>query len=161
MHTGYTYLGGGAWHYDDNEVVKAKYRTSGQWRGFGRVQTFTGQGADPQTESEAIYYRGMSKDNDSTVVTLADSQGGTHEDVDQFAGDTLESTKYNYAGGVVTGSTINSCWVSPATASRTRTAPADTDRERHRAGGDLDPPGVGLRHLHHVAQYRNRHQLRH
>ncbi|MCO5974830.1 RHS repeat domain-containing protein [Actinoallomurus soli] len=120
MYTGYKYLGGGAWHYDDNEVVKAKYRTYGQWRGFGRVQTFTGQGADPQTESEDTYYRGMSKNNNDTTVTLTDSQGGTHEDLDQLAGDTLESTDYNYAGGSVTGSTINSYWVSPATATRAR-----------------------------------------
>lgn len=125
LYTEYKYLGGGAWHYDDNELVKAKYRTYGQWRGFGRVQTFTGQGADPQTESEATFYRGMSKDNDSTTVSLTDSQGGTHEDVDQLAGEALESTDYNYSGGPVTGSTINSYWVSPATATRSRTGLPD------------------------------------
>jgi hypothetical protein len=30
--TSYVYSGGAAWHYDDNEVVKAKYRTYGQFR---------------------------------------------------------------------------------------------------------------------------------
>src|SRR5262249_22090922 len=94
-YTSYTYLGGGAWHYDDNEVVKAKYRTYGQWRGFGRVQTFTGQGNDAKTESETTYYRGMSKDNNTTAVSLTDSQGGSHEDLDQLAGETLETTSYN------------------------------------------------------------------
>lgn len=127
--TSYAYLGGGAWHYDDDEVVKAKYRTYGQWRGFGRVQTFTGQGADARTQSQDVYYRGMSKDNSGTAVTLTDSQGGTHEDLDQLAGDTLESTTYNYAGGPVTGSTIDSYWVSAATATRTRSGlPALTAR---------------------------------
>ena len=117
MYTSYKYLGGGAWHYDDNELVKAKYRTYGQWRGYGDVQTFTGQGSDPQTESETTYYRGMSKDNNSTAVTLTDSQGGTHEDVDQLAGDTLETTDYNYAGGPVTTRR------SPPTGSRPRPRP--------------------------------------
>ncbi|GAA4617171.1 RHS repeat-associated core domain-containing protein [Actinoallomurus liliacearum] len=123
--TSYKYLDGGAWHYDDNEVVKAKYRTYGQWRGFGRVQTFTGQGADAQTETEDTYYRGMSKDNNTTAVTLTDSQGGKHEDLDELAGDTLESTTYNYADGPATGSTINSYWVSPPTATRARTGLPD------------------------------------
>lgn len=121
MYTGYTYVGGGAWHFDDNELVKAKYRTYGQWRGFGDVETFTGQTPDAQTETQTTYYRGMSDDNNTTAVTLTDSQGGTHDDTDQLAGDTLESTSYNFAGGPVTTSSINSYWVSGATATRTRT----------------------------------------
>ncbi|MGI8336253.1 RHS repeat-associated core domain-containing protein [Actinomadura scrupuli] len=145
MFTGYTYLGGGAWHFDDNELVKAKYRTYGQWRGFGRVQTVTGQGSDPQTESEATYYRGMSKStltggtfddsgggwvptNTSVPITftgsvsLTDSQGGQHDDTGQLAGEVLESTSYNWAGSAanITGSTINSYWVSPPTTTRAR-----------------------------------------
>ncbi|NUP43860.1 MAG: RHS repeat-associated core domain-containing protein, partial [Streptomyces sp.] len=120
LFTGYSYLDGGAWHYDDNELVKARYRTYGQWRGFGRVQTFTGQGADAPTKTEDVYYRGMSRNNSTTTVTLTDSQGGTHEDIAQLAGDTLESTTYDYAGGPVTGSTVTSYWVSAPTATRTR-----------------------------------------
>src|SRR5579884_2209196 len=118
LYTAYKYLGGAAWHYDDNEVVQAKYRTYGQYRGYGDVQTFTGSGSDPVTESETTYYRGMSNDNNTTAVTLTDSQGGAHNDTDQLAGDTLESTQYNYKGGPVTSSTINSYWVSAPTASR-------------------------------------------
>ncbi|MBO2460309.1 RHS repeat-associated core domain-containing protein [Actinomadura violacea] len=126
LYTSYKYLGGGAWHYDDNESVKAKYRTYGQWRGFGDVQTFTGTGTDAQTEEEATYYRGMSDNGpgpftSSDQVNLKDSQGGVHEDLDQLAGETLESTGYNYAGGKSTGSTINSYWVSDPVASRSRT----------------------------------------
>ena len=48
--TSYKYKGGAAWHYDDNEVVQPKYRTYGQFRGYGDVQTLTGDGVnDPQT----------------------------------------------------------------------------------------------------------------
>ena len=120
LYTSYIYNGGAAWHYDDNEVVQAKYRTYGQYRGYGDVQTFTGEGSDPVTESETTYYRGMSDDNDSTAVTLTDSQGGTHDDTDQLAGETLESTDYFYSGGPVADSSIDSYWVSAATASRAR-----------------------------------------
>ena len=120
LYTGYKYLGGAAWHYDDNEVVKSKYRTYGQFRGYGDVQTFTGQASDPQTESESTFYRGMSDDNNSTAVTLTDSQGGKHDDTDELAGDTLESTEYFYSGGPVADSTVNSYWISSATASRAR-----------------------------------------
>jgi RHS repeat-associated protein len=110
-----------AWHYDDNEVVQPQYRTYGQWRGYEDVKTFTGSGTDPAEESEATYYQGMADDNNSTAVNLTDSQNGSHPDLDQLAGDVLESTTYAYDGGPVDDSQIYSYWVSPAVASRTRT----------------------------------------
>ncbi|MBW8484423.1 RNase A-like domain-containing protein [Actinomadura parmotrematis] len=149
-YTGYSYLGGGAWHFDTNEVVKPKYRTYGQWRGFGKVQTFMGQGSDPQTESETVYYRGMANNNITNAAfddneggwsvvdadkpitftgdsSITDSQGKDHPDLDRLAGSPLETTTYNWAGGNdnITGSTINSYWVSPAIASRPRNALPD------------------------------------
>jgi RHS repeat-associated protein len=121
-YTSYTYKpDSAAWHYDDNELVLAKYRTYGQWRGYQQVTTSTGTGADAQTEATTSYYQGMSDDNDSTAVTLTDSQGGKHDDTDQLAGNVLESTDYNYSGGPVTDSTIDSYWVSAPVASRSRT----------------------------------------
>lgn len=123
MFSGYTYLGGGAWHYDDNEVVQAQYRTWGQWRGYGEVQTRTGQGNDPQTLEDVTYYRGMDGDtlpSGSRSVTLTDSQGGRHTDADQLAGETLEDTSYLGDGGPIDHSTITSYWVSAASASRSR-----------------------------------------
>jgi RHS repeat-associated protein len=129
LFTQYNYLGGAAWHYDDNETVKAKYRSYGQWRGYGDVQTFTGQGTDPVTESEDWYYRGMDGDwlssTSTRSVSLKDSQGNSHTDSDQLAGDVLESAAYTYNGGAVDHSTINSYWVSPATATRTRSGLPD------------------------------------
>ncbi|MFE4621869.1 RHS repeat-associated core domain-containing protein [Streptomyces mirabilis] len=115
-----------AWHFDDNEVVKKKYRTYGQWRGYGDVKTLGGDGVnDKQTLDETTYYQGMSDDNDSTTVTLTDSQTGAHEDVNQLAGEPLESTSYLGNGGPVDQSTITSYWVSPATATRTRSGLPD------------------------------------
>ncbi|MGW2320177.1 polymorphic toxin-type HINT domain-containing protein [Streptomyces sp. NPDC001680] len=115
-----------AWHFDDNEVVQKKYRTYGQWRGYEDVKTLTGDGVnDKQTLAETTYYQGMSDDNNTTQVTLTDSQGGTHEDLNRLAGQTLESTSYLGDGGPVDHSTITSYWVSPATATRTRSGLSD------------------------------------
>src|SRR5262249_11245544 len=100
--TSYAYPGGAAWHYDDHEIVQPKYRTYGQFRGYGDVQTMTGNGAgDPQTLAETTYYRGLSDDNNTTAVTLADSVGGTHADLNQLAGRVLETTSYLGNGGPV------------------------------------------------------------
>ncbi|MFE0459421.1 RHS repeat domain-containing protein [Kitasatospora sp. NPDC058965] len=125
LYTSYTYLGPAAWHYDTNETSQAKYRTYGQWRGYGDVQTRTGQGADPLTLSESWFYRGMDGDwlspTSTRAVTLTDSQGGVHTDSNQLAGSPLESAAYTYDGGSVDHSTINSYWVSGATATRART----------------------------------------
>jgi RHS repeat-associated protein len=126
-YTSYSYSGA-AWHYDDNEVVKPKYRTYGQWRGYHDVKTFTGTGTDAKTESEITYYQGMDGDtlpNGTRSVTLTDSQGGSHTDANQLAGDVLESTQYNFSGGPVDNSTINSYWVSSAAATRTRSGLPD------------------------------------
>ncbi|MFE9429026.1 RHS repeat-associated core domain-containing protein [Kitasatospora sp. NPDC006697] len=124
LFTAYTYLGPAAWHYGDNETAQSKYRTYGQWRGYGDVQTRTGQGTDPVTLSEKRYYRGMDGDWLSTTstrsVNLTDSQGGSHTDSPQLTGNVLESTAYTYDGGPVDHSTVNSYWVSAPTATRAR-----------------------------------------
>jgi RHS repeat-associated protein len=115
LYTSYSYKSP-AWHYDDNLMVEAKDRTYGQWRGYGDVITETGTGTDAPTESETTYYQGMSNDDGSGSVTLTDSQGTGHDDADQLAGNALETTDYDYAGGPVEDSTIYSYWVSPAVA---------------------------------------------
>jgi RHS repeat-associated protein len=126
MLTSYSYSdAGGAWHYDDNEVVEPQYRTYGQWRGYGEVQTRTGETGDPQTRTDTAYYRGMDGDtlpnNATRSVTLTDSQGGQHTDTNALAGTVLETTAYLGDGGPIDHSTINSYWVSPPTATRVRT----------------------------------------
>ncbi|SCG71554.1 RHS repeat-associated core domain-containing protein [Micromonospora halophytica] len=121
--TSYEYDGGAAWHFDDNEVVKAKYRTYGQFRGYAKVRTRSGDGVNnPRTLSETAYYRGMSRNNNNTtVVDVTDSQGGKHEDLDELAGRALETTSYLGDGGPIDSSVITSYWVSDASATRART----------------------------------------
>ncbi|QMU70028.1 polymorphic toxin-type HINT domain-containing protein [Streptacidiphilus sp. P02-A3a] len=124
--TDYKYPGAPAWHYDDNEVVKPKYRSWGQFRGYADVETLTGDIVnDPQTESITSYYQGMDGDyltaSTTRSVSLTDSQGGQHTDSDELAGNALETTTYLGAGGPIDHSTISSYWVSGAVATRTRT----------------------------------------
>ncbi|WP_371493453.1 hypothetical protein OG871_39150 [Kitasatospora sp. NBC_00374] len=124
--TTYSYGGGAAWHYDDNEVVQPKYRTWGQFRGYATVTTYAGDGAnDRKTKNTASYHRGMDGDyltpTSTRTVTLTDSQGGTHTDSDQLSGSQLESTAYKGDTGAVENLTITSYWISPATATRNRT----------------------------------------
>ncbi|MCG7208169.1 GH-E family nuclease [Streptomyces arenae] len=127
--TDYSYSGA-AWHYDDDETTKAKYRTYGQWRGYQQVTTTTGNGSgDAQTKQVDSYYQGMDGDWLSSTKTrsvpLTDSQGGTHTDSPQLAGSILESTSYLGNGGGVDHSTITSYWVSAATATRSRSGLPD------------------------------------
>ena len=101
--------------------MQPKYRTYGQFRGYSDVITLTGDGAnDPQAKFETVYYRGMSRDNNTTAVTLTDSAGGQHDDTDQLSGNVLETTAYLGNGGPVDHSTVTSYWVSAPTATRSR-----------------------------------------
>ncbi|MDR6980449.1 RHS repeat-associated protein [Streptomyces sp. 3330] len=124
--TNYLYNGGAAWHHDDNEVVKAKYRTWGQFRGYASVETRSGNGSnDSQTKSVTSYYRGMDDDwlssSSRRTVNVTDSQGGVHTDSNQLAGNALETTAYTGVGGSVDNSTVTSYWISAPTATRART----------------------------------------
>jgi RHS repeat-associated protein len=125
----YSYTGA-AWHYDDDENTKAKYRTWGQWRGYQQVTVTTGNGAsDAKTRQVTSYYQGMDGDwlssSSTRSVSLTDSQGATHTDTDQLSGKPLETTSYQGDGGDIDHSTISSYWVSPATATRTRSGLPD------------------------------------
>ncbi|MFF5230211.1 RHS repeat-associated core domain-containing protein [Dactylosporangium sp. NPDC000521] len=129
--TRYEYLDGGAWHFDDSELVKAKHRTYGQWRGFGRVRIREGSGTDLKTLSETIYYRGMDGDKlpggarRSASVTLSSAvpvPGAivTVPDVEELAGSVRQTVTYTVDGGPADNATVSDYWVSPPTATRAR-----------------------------------------
>lgn len=127
--TDYSYAGA-AWHYDDDENTRPKYRTYGQWRGYQKVTTTTGNGSgDAQTKQVDSYYQGMDGDwlssNSARSVSLTDSQGGSHTDSSQLAGRILESASYLGNGGGIDHSAISSYWISAATATRTRSGLPD------------------------------------
>jgi RHS repeat-associated protein len=136
--TNYEYLGNPGWHYDDNEIVKSKYRTWGQWRGYPEVKTRVGGGSDTKTLTDTRYYLGMDGDTLpsngkrtatvklSTAVTVPGADTSV-PDNDKLAGSVRETIGYNGDGGPVTAATVNSYWVSAPTATRTREGlPAQT-----------------------------------
>ncbi|HVB43338.1 MAG TPA: hypothetical protein VNF47_11625 [Streptosporangiaceae bacterium] len=129
----YDYLGNPAWHYDDNEVVKAKDRTWGQFRGYAEVDTLTGNPQnitngtpDAQTLTEARYFQGMNGDTNSaggttSGVNATDSAGTTYTDANALAGQQLESQSFNGSTGSELTDTITVPSVLSVTATRSRT----------------------------------------
>lgn len=133
--TTYNYtLSSPAWHYDDNEVVKPAYRTWGQFRGYGQVETRTGDvnsnvtglGHDQLTLSRTTYFRGMDGDytpSGPRTSTVTDSENVKHTDSDQYAGMPLETTTFNGDGGTQLSTKITTYTTIATTATRTRTTP--------------------------------------
>jgi RHS repeat-associated protein len=130
--TSYHYVGSPAWHYDDNELVKAKDRTWGQFRGFPQVNTLFGNtsnvtngAADAQTLTQTRYFLGMNGDTNSTGgttsgVTVTDSNGTTYADDNVLAGQQLESQTFNGATGGELTATITVPSAVQTTATRAR-----------------------------------------
>jgi len=131
--TKYSYIGNPAWHYDDNEVVRAKDRTWGQFRGFAQVNTLFGNTdnttngtADTQTLTQDRYFLGMNGDTTSgggttSGVTVTDSLGNTYSDDNALAGRQLETQTFNGISGPETSASITVPSVVATTATRTRT----------------------------------------
>jgi RHS repeat-associated protein len=143
--TDYEYLGGGAWHYDDDELTPTKYRTWGQWRGFAQVRVTHGAPGETRSQSDTLHLRGMDGDklaNGGTrKVTVTDSQGGTITDQQALAGWEREDITYNGPGGAVLDDTITDPWISDPTATHGTTVArmvrkaAEREREALAAGG--------------------------
>src|SRR6185437_10342014 len=102
--TRYSYIGNPAWHYDDNEVLKAKDRTWGQFRGFAQVNTLFGNTA-----------------NTTSGVTVTDSLGNAYTDANALAGQELQTQTFNGNGGPEISAAITVPSVVATTATRTRT----------------------------------------
>jgi RHS repeat-associated protein len=117
--TNYTFLGGGAWRYNDDPLTREKYRTWGDWRGFGRVRTIVGVPGD-QTRNESTYLRGMNGDElpggGTRSVSVSDSWGGTITDANRWSGFVRESFAIDADTGAEESATINDPWQSPPTA---------------------------------------------
>ncbi|MDI2131608.1 RHS repeat-associated core domain-containing protein [Yinghuangia seranimata] len=129
--TSYSYVGAPAWHYDDDELTKPKERTYGQFRGYGQVETRTG---DPQnnvdgkpdalTLQTATYFRGMDGDtlpnNGTRHANVTNSLGESVPDNPAFSGEVYESRTFNGDGGAQLSSTVTDPVVVGTTGSRAR-----------------------------------------
>ncbi|MBV1854613.1 RHS repeat domain-containing protein [Catellatospora tritici] len=137
-----------AWAYNTDELTKDKYRTWGDWRGYGKVTVRHGDPTGQQTAVESRYLRGMDGDKATSGVKdvwVNDSWGGTIEDHEALRGFLLQTITYNGPGGAEVSSTRNNPWTNGPTATRTRNGVTtkawmtDTDIARSRtalaAGG--------------------------
>jgi RHS repeat-associated protein len=150
---------GGAWHYDtDIDLVPAKDKSYGQWRGYRYVQVITGDSPGTRSETGYTFLRGMDgnpvKSSGSWTyppVAFKDSRNEQVTDSNQWNGFQLEKITDNGPGGAQvsdqvglpwaspnpTASTANQPWGRPLTAYLTGTAETDTytPRSAHAGGG--------------------------
>ncbi len=125
VQTTYSYLGDPAWHYNDDPLTQAKYRTWNQWRGYGKVESRTGTSPGTLTLSRQTYFRGMDGDKTSTgtrSVTLDAAIGAdSQKDSDWLTGQVFETQSYDGDGGALLSDGVTDPWTSAATATQSRT----------------------------------------
>ena len=104
-------------------MTPADQRTWNDWRGYQGMTVTTGSGSDPQTKTTDTYFRGMNGDtlpnNGTRTVSVPDTRGESTPDLQQYEGQTYESTVYN--GSSVVTDTITDPWTSAPTATHTVT----------------------------------------
>ncbi|WP_351234773.1 RHS repeat-associated core domain-containing protein [Streptomyces sp. NPDC002133] len=140
----YTYSGGGAWHYNEDPLVKEKERTWSIWRGYEKVTHLTGMAGRTQSKTVTVYMRGMDGDRvlgtdgktpDPTArktATVGGIKAPAITDSDQYAGFTRETVTYNGATGPEVGGQVNDPW-SQVTATQHKSY-ADTEAYYVRTG---------------------------
>ncbi|WP_405825925.1 hypothetical protein OG241_49995 [Streptomyces sp. NBC_01390] len=137
LETDYAYKGNPGWHYDDNEVVKAKNRTWGQFRGYPEVDVTTGDPNvfhytngvkvhDQKTLAKTYYFLGMNGDTlpggkTRSVPDLTSQDGVTSvADDDALAGQTFETDTYTGVTGSLDRAVVSVPTIIGPTASRSR-----------------------------------------
>jgi len=118
--TRYEYLGGAAWHYDDDDgMVKEKHKTWSQWRGYGHVRVRTGgQDSDTAlTQQDTYFLRGMHGDRKepgggtkTVTVSLDEGEGDPITDHESAAGFAYKTVTYSKPGGKVLAKTVKRPW---------------------------------------------------
>jgi RHS repeat-associated protein len=122
--TSYHYVGTPAWHFDDNELVKPKHRTYGQFRGYQQVEVRTGGEGDQKTLTRTTYYRGMDDDilpgGRSRDVMVSNSLGESVADNNLYAGQAHEVQMFEGDTGQVLSTAIVEQTTIRTTATRNR-----------------------------------------
>ncbi|MCF1512363.1 polymorphic toxin-type HINT domain-containing protein [Streptomyces glomeratus] len=159
LETDYAYKGNPGWHYDDNELVKAKNRTWGQFRGYPEVDVTTGDpsvfhktnGAnvyDQKTLSKTFYFLGMNGDTlpggKTRSVPSLTSQDGTTSvpDDNALAGQVFETDTYTSASGSLDKAVVTVPTIIGPTASRSRSGVPDLTAQMVRTAKSLTRQAV-------------------
>ncbi|MET9609233.1 RHS repeat-associated core domain-containing protein [Streptomyces sp. NPDC006512] len=120
----YEYVGGTAWHRDDDELTEDKRRTWNQFRGYEQVITRTGTAPDVVAKSASFYLRGMDgdvkADGSKRSVTFTSLAGNAVKDANPLAGNLRENQTFASDGGELVTVSQSEPWLSPVTATRTR-----------------------------------------
>ncbi|MEV1011638.1 polymorphic toxin-type HINT domain-containing protein [Streptomyces sp. NPDC049881] len=125
MYTDYSYQGGAAWHFDDDDgLTEPEQKTWSQWRGYGEVRVRTGGPGGMTTRTDHWFLRGMDgdragPDGGTKDVTVPDGEGGTLTDHEAHAGFTYRTATWSAPDGQILSRTLNVPW-HHETASRTR-----------------------------------------
>ncbi|WP_455359430.1 RHS repeat-associated core domain-containing protein [Streptomyces sp. SYSU K21746] len=120
----YTYESPG-WHYNDDPFTPDKERTWSNWRGYGKVTSYTGDTAHTQSKTVKLFMQGMHGDKlkgttttRAAVVRGIDLPGldvGDVNDLDPYAG--FERQQITYNGSTPISTTVSDSW-SKETASQ-------------------------------------------
>ncbi|MFD7260526.1 RHS repeat-associated core domain-containing protein [Streptomyces sp. NPDC059874] len=120
----YEYVGGAAWHRDDEELTEDKRRTWNQFRGYEQVITRAGTAPDPVSKTATFYLRGMDGDvkADTTkrTATFTGLAGNTVKDSDPLAGTVRETQTFASDGGELVAVSQNEPWLSKVTSTHSR-----------------------------------------
>ncbi|MGP4112295.1 polymorphic toxin-type HINT domain-containing protein [Streptomyces sp. 4N509B] len=116
--TRYSYLGGAAWHFDDdNGLVPESEKTWSQWRGYGHVRVQTGGPDSMLSQQDTYYLRGMDGDRQSptggtksVTVDLPAGEGDPITDHPATAGFAYRSTVHDGPGGPVLERSVSRPW---------------------------------------------------
>ncbi|MGW1326328.1 polymorphic toxin-type HINT domain-containing protein [Streptomyces antibioticus] len=116
--TRYDYLGGAAWHFDDDDgLTKEKYKTWSSYRGYAHVRVRTG-GQDPvgmKSQTDHWFLRGMDGDKaapsgGTRSVVVKDDNGDDITDHDSATGFEYKTENYDGPGGKVLSKTLATPW---------------------------------------------------
>ncbi|MFF3371684.1 RHS repeat-associated core domain-containing protein [Streptomyces sp. NPDC002680] len=159
LETDYTYKGNPGWHYDDNEVVKAKNRTWGQFRGYPEVDVTTGDpnvfhytdGAkvhDQRTLTKTYYFLGMDGDTlpggkTRSAPALTSQDGATSvADDNALAGQVFETDTFTASGGSLAKAAVTVPTIIGPTATRDRSGLPDLTAQMVRTAKSLTREAV-------------------
>lgn len=116
VETHYRYVGGAAWHHDDDARVPVAQRTWGDFRGYATVDVVRGAPSDTtRSTTRYRFFRGMDGDLLASGGTRSVKVDGI-ADPGRLAGFVREVITYDGAGTSELTGVVRTPWVSPPTA---------------------------------------------